>query len=104
MRSGAACMRESADRSTSSPPTSSGWQLPRSPSLVPHLQGFVLQGTFGAELETRIDYANLEALELHGKVGIDGCKVVKPPPGVKAILSGESIVQQVEVPKAPAKK
>lgn len=73
------------------------------PALVPHLQGFVLQGTFGAELETRIDYANLEALELQGKVGIDGCKVVKPPPAVKALISGESIVQQVEVPKGPSK-
>jgi len=74
------------------------------PALVPRLQGFVLQGTFGAELSTRIDYADLEAIELKGKIGIDGCKVLKPPPGVKALVANESIAQSVEVPVAPGSK
>jgi hypothetical protein len=70
-------------------------------ALVPHLQGFVLQGTFGAEISSRADYADLEALELKGKVGIDGCRVLKVPPEVKALVSNESIVQSVDVPKVP---
>jgi hypothetical protein len=71
-------------------------------TLVPQLQGFVMQGTFGAEITTRIDYADLEAIELKGKVGIDGCRVMKPPPAVKALVSGESIAQSVEVPRPPS--
>ena len=70
-------------------------------AMVPRLQGFSMQGFFGAEITTRIDYANLEALELKGKVGIDGCRVTKAPPDVKALVTGESIVQSVEVPRAP---
>jgi hypothetical protein len=72
------------------------------PTLVPQLQGFVLQGTFGAEITARVDYADLEAIELKGKVGIDGCRVMKPPPAVKALVSGESIAQSVEVPRPPS--
>jgi hypothetical protein len=71
------------------------------PTLIPRLQGFVMQGTFGAEILTRVDFADLDAVELKGKVGIDGCRVLKAPPAVKALLSGESIVQSVEVPKIP---
>ena len=70
-------------------------------AVVPRLRGFVLQGTFGAELSTRIDYADLSALELKGNVGIDGCRVVKVPPDVKALASNESIALSVEVPVAP---
>ena len=73
------------------------------PSLVPHLQGFELKGNFEANVGAKIDFANLDALELMGKVGIDGCKVVKAPPEVDA-LDGKhpgksSIVVNVEVPK-----
>jgi hypothetical protein len=71
-------------------------------AFVPKLQGFELTGAFGAEISTRVDYADLEALELHGKIGIDGCKVTKAPPGVKAVLSGDSIVHTVEIPPAPS--
>ena len=79
------------------------------PALVPHLQGFVLKGDFAANVGAKIDFADLDALELTGKVGIDGCKVLKAPPEVVA-LDGkqpgkESIVTFVEVPKklgAPA--
>jgi hypothetical protein len=79
------------------------------PALVPHLQGFVLQGNFAADVGVKIDFADLDALALTGKVGIDGCKVLKAPPEVVA-LDGkhpgqESLVVNVEVPKklgAPA--
>jgi hypothetical protein len=71
------------------------------PAVVPRLQGFVLQGTFGADVSTRIDYADLEALELKGKIAIDGCRVLKVPADVKALTANESIAQSVEVPVAP---
>jgi hypothetical protein len=72
-------------------------------ALVPHLQGFEMKGTFAADVGAKIDFADLDALELTGKVGIDGCKVLKAPPEVLA-LDGkqpgkESIVVNVEVPK-----
>jgi hypothetical protein len=78
-------------------------------ALIPHLQGFELKGIFTADVGAKIDFADLDALELTGKVGIDGCKVVKAPPEVVA-LDGkqpgkESLVVNVEVPKklgAPA--
>jgi hypothetical protein len=69
--------------------------------IVPHLAGFVLQGTFEADLHTKIDLANLDALELGGKVGIDGCRVIKAPAEVTALASSEVLVQSVEVPPEP---
>ena len=39
---------------------------------------------------TKIDYTNLEALELGGKVGIDGCKVSRRPQEVTALAGPES--------------
>ena len=74
------------------------------PAVVPSLQGFVMQGVFGAELMARVDFSDLEQLELKGKVGIDGCKVLKVPPKIKALVSGESIAQSVEVPRAHGAK
>ena len=79
------------------------------PALVPHLQGFVLKGDFAADVGAKIDFADLDALSLTGKVGIDGCKVLKAPPEVLA-LDGkqpgkQSILTFVEIPKklgAPA--
>ena len=73
------------------------------PALIPHLQGFVMQGNFTADVGTSIDFANLDALDLTGKIGIDGCKVVKAPPEVLA-LDGkqpgkQSLVVFVEVPR-----
>ena len=55
------------------------------PALVPHLQGFVLKGDFAADVGAKIDFADLDALALTGKVGIDGCKVLKAPPEVLAL-------------------
>jgi hypothetical protein len=75
------------------------------PALIPRLQGFVLQGNFAADFGVKVDFAHLDALDLHGKVGIDGCKVLKAPPDVMALAGPESLVINVEVPKplgAPA--
>jgi hypothetical protein len=77
-------------------------------ALVPRLQGFVLQGNFSADVGVKIDFTHLDALDLTGKVGIDGCKVLKAPPEVDALKVStppSSIVVNVEVPKplgAPA--
>ena len=69
--------------------------------IVPHLGGFVLQGFFEADLHSKIDFANLDTLDLGGKVGIDGCQVVKAPAEVVALAGSESLVQTVEVPPEP---
>ena len=69
--------------------------------IVPRLGGFVLQGFFEADLHTKIDLANLDALDLGGKVGIDGCQVIKAPAEVTALAGDESLVQTVEVPPQP---
>jgi hypothetical protein len=54
------------------------------PSLVPKLQGFALKGDFAVDLSTRVDYANLDATELDGSVGIRRCTVVSAPDDVSA--------------------
>jgi Membrane carboxypeptidase (penicillin-binding protein) len=69
--------------------------------IVPHLAGFVLQGFFEADLHAKVDLANLDALDLGGKVGIDGCQVVKAPAEVTALAGDESLVQTVDVPPEP---
>jgi hypothetical protein len=72
------------------------------PALVPRLQGFVLQGFFAADVGFKANFANLDDdLDLTGKVGIDGCKVVKAPDDVKALANPETLVINVEVPKLP---
>jgi hypothetical protein len=71
------------------------------PALVPRLQGFVLQGFFGAEVGFKADFAHLDDLDLTGKVGIDGCKVVKAPEEIAALAKPETLVVNVEVPKLP---
>ena len=70
-------------------------------ALVPRLQGFVLQGFFAADVGAKIDFAHLDDLDLTGKVGIDGCKVVKAPDDVKALANPETLVINVDVPKLP---
>jgi hypothetical protein len=70
--------------------------------LVPKLQGFTLQGVFEADVHARVDFANLDTLDLGGKVGIDGCQVVKAPEEVTALAGPESILQTVEVPPPPS--
>jgi hypothetical protein len=70
--------------------------------LVPKLQGFTLQGLFEADVHARIDFASLDALDLGGKVGIDGCQVAKAPVEVMALAGPESILQTVEIPPPPS--
>ncbi|MDB4979497.1 MAG: glycosyl transferase family 51 [Myxococcales bacterium] len=71
-------------------------------ALAPKLDGFVMQGYFQADVALKVDFANLDALDLHGKVGIDGCKVTKAPETVAALSKSEgSIVVDVEVPMPP---
>jgi hypothetical protein len=70
--------------------------------LVPRLQGLGLQGFFEADLFAKIDFANLEALDIGGKVGIDGCQVVKAPAEILALAGPASIPQTVEVPPPPS--
>ena len=70
-------------------------------ALVPRLQGFVLQGFFAADVGVKIDFADLDDLDLTGKVGIDGCKVVKAPDDVKALADPRTLVINVDVPKLP---
>jgi hypothetical protein len=70
--------------------------------LVPKLQGFALQGFFEADLHAKIDFANLDALDIGGKVGIDGCQVQKAPDEIMALAGPDSVLQTVEVPPPPA--
>ena len=70
--------------------------------LVPKLQGFILQGMFDADLHADIDFSNLDALDLGGKVNIDGCQVAKAPDAIMALSGPESIMQTVEVPPPPS--
>jgi hypothetical protein len=66
---------------------------------IPHLAGFTLRGDFMADFGVKIDFANLEAVDLWGKIGIDGCKVLKAPPEVLALAGQDSLVLNVEVPR-----
>jgi Membrane carboxypeptidase (penicillin-binding protein) len=70
--------------------------------LVPKLQGFALQGMFEADVHANIDFSNLDALDIGGKVGIDGCHVVKASGEVMALAGPESILQTVEIPPPPS--
>jgi len=62
---------------------------------------FRVAGYFEADLHSKIDLANLDALDLGGKVGIDGCQVVKAPAEVTALARSEGLIQTVEVPPEP---
>jgi membrane peptidoglycan carboxypeptidase len=71
------------------------------PALAPRLQEFVMKGFFEAQVTAKADFADLDALALTGKVGIDGCKVVKAPEIVTALGGQQSIIVNVEVPERP---
>jgi transglycosylase-like protein len=47
--------------------------------LLPVVRGFQLDGTFAADLRARIDFSELDKVDLDGRVGIDGCRVLKAP-------------------------
>lgn len=70
--------------------------IPR--ELVKYLQGFKLAGRFATDLRVAIDWADLDATELVGSVGIHKCRVVGEPlgdHGLDRLL--ESFVHHVEV-------
>jgi hypothetical protein len=69
--------------------------------MVSRLQGFALEGVFQADLNTKVDYADLDALELGGKVAIDGCRVTQAPETVERLAGPEPIVYTVDVPPLP---
>lgn len=50
--------------------------------LVPSLDGFELRGDFDMDVRIDIDYADLDALELDGKVGLRNCAVRRAPHAV----------------------
>jgi hypothetical protein len=56
--------------------------LPR--PLVPAIADFRLDGRFGVDVFARIDWNDLEALEIGGDVGIWGCRVLEAPPEMDA--------------------
>ncbi len=52
--------------------------------LVPSLRGFGLGGNFGAEISAKVDYSDLEGLELGGRVDIWKCSILRAPASVSA--------------------
>ena len=66
------------------------------PAVTPRLQGFKLEGKFSTDVAVDIDWANLEATELGGSVGIYGCKVLQAPKSMdteKLLTDFEHIVE-----------
>jgi hypothetical protein len=53
-------------------------------ALVPGLQGFALGGSFELAVDVDVDFADLDALVLDGKVGLGGCRVEERPPRAAA--------------------
>jgi hypothetical protein len=51
--------------------------IPR--ELTPSLQGFVLEGEFEADVRFEADYADLEAMVLDGRIGMDDCAAKQVP-------------------------
>jgi Transglycosylase len=47
--------------------------------MVPYMRGYQLSGTFGTDVQVKIDYANLDETVLDGSVGIRNCKVKRQP-------------------------
>ncbi|GAB4517526.1 MAG: hypothetical protein Tsb0020_36130 [Haliangiales bacterium] len=48
-------------------------------ALVPYLSNFSLRGRFDTDLRLAIDWADLQATELEGSIGIDNCKAREKP-------------------------
>ena len=61
-------------------------------------ESFVMKGNFEADLYTKIDYSDLDNMQLLGKVGIDGCQVLKAPEEVTDLAGPGSLTQIVEIP------
>jgi hypothetical protein len=56
--------------------------MPR--ELIPHLQGFRLKGQFDSDLYLDVDWADLQATVLKGRINLAGCKVLEAPEAVNA--------------------
>lgn len=55
------------------------------PQLTAEMADFQLTGTFSTDLHLAIDWANLEATELGGSVGINGCRARKVAPSMERL-------------------
>jgi hypothetical protein len=66
-------------------------------AMVPYLEGFSLRGTFEADVRTAIDWANLEATVLDGKVDIFGCRAREDSEDPIAERLAGSFMHYVEV-------
>ncbi|MEX1363343.1 MAG: transglycosylase domain-containing protein [Nannocystaceae bacterium] len=53
-------------------------------ALLPSLAGFELHGTFDADVDVNVDFADLDALTLEGSVGLASCRVKERPPRAAA--------------------
>jgi membrane peptidoglycan carboxypeptidase len=69
------------------------------PQVIPKLRGFKLKGKFATDISLDIDWANLDAVELGGSVGIYGCKVEEAPRSVDTERLMEEFEHVVEVEK-----
>jgi hypothetical protein len=69
------------------------------PEVTPYLQGFKMNGTFSTDLHVGIDFADLEntPIDLGGKVGIEGCKVLEAPDWSNGKRLLESFQQTVPI-------
>ncbi len=67
------------------------------PTLVPEIRSFSMRGKFSADLKARIDFSNLKALSLGGKMSIYRCKVKKAPEWVSAERLQLPFIHEVEV-------
>jgi hypothetical protein len=65
--------------------------------LVPHLVGFKMTGTFATDVFVDIDWADLQATQLGGSIGIRGCKVKKAPEEMDAKRLAHSFQHEIEV-------
>lgn len=66
--------------------------------MAPYLSGYKLGGSFDTSVKLHIDWANLDATQLTGRVGIRNCKVVQRPEDSPARLR-EAFEHYVEVEK-----
>lgn len=64
-------------------------------ALLPIVRDFELDGSFSASVSARVDFAALDKVELDGRIGIDGCRVVRAPEQMDAARLLEPFVHRV---------
>ncbi len=68
------------------------------PAMASYLQGYRLKGQFDTDLRVEIDWADLQATTLEGRVNIFGCRAIDEPEGENGILRlQESFTHYVEL-------